>query len=218
MLQKMRNREGFTLIELLIVVAIIGILAAVAIPQFSAYRIKGFNSAAASDLKNSKTAQESLFADNQTYGSTEAAVTLAAVTGAVDPGALISGAAPAATPAAAGAALGGLRPDPNVPAGVAVGAGVGISNGVNFYATKVAGVGSAAYIMASKHTQGNRVFASESAATTIMFVQADAFVGQALAVGGAPAIGVPAAASTTPGLDTTVDGGGDAPGTNWAAM
>jgi type IV pilus assembly protein PilA len=63
----MRNRKGFTLIELLIVVAIIGILAAIAIPQFSAYRAKAYNSAATSDLKNSKTSLESYFADNQTY-------------------------------------------------------------------------------------------------------------------------------------------------------
>ena len=62
-----RNRKGFTLIELLIVVAIIGILAAIAIPQFSQYRQKGYNSAATSDLKNSKTALEAYFADNQKY-------------------------------------------------------------------------------------------------------------------------------------------------------
>ena len=67
MLQKMRNRKGFTLIELLIVVAIIGILAAVAIPQFSSYRIKGFNSAATSDIRNFKTQMESAFADTQAY-------------------------------------------------------------------------------------------------------------------------------------------------------
>ena len=67
MLNKIRNRKGFTLIELLIVVAIIGILAAIAIPQFSAYRAKAYNSAATSDLKNSKTSLESYFADNQTY-------------------------------------------------------------------------------------------------------------------------------------------------------
>jgi type IV pilus assembly protein PilA len=67
MLQKMRNRKGFTLIELLIVVAIIGILAAVAIPQFSSYRQKGYNSAATSDLKNTKTTMEAYYADNQKY-------------------------------------------------------------------------------------------------------------------------------------------------------
>ena len=67
MLNKMRNRKGFTLIELLIVVAIIGILAAIAIPQFSAYRQKGYNSAAVSDLKNAKTNLESYYADNQKY-------------------------------------------------------------------------------------------------------------------------------------------------------
>jgi len=67
MLGKLRNKKGFTLIELLIVVAIIGILAAIAIPQFSAYRQKAYNSAALSDLKNAKTALESYYADNQHY-------------------------------------------------------------------------------------------------------------------------------------------------------
>ncbi|CAG1015753.1 Type II secretion system protein G [Anaerolineales bacterium] len=67
MLNKLRNRKGFTLIELLIVVAIIGILAAIAIPQFSAYRVKAYNSSASSDLRNIKTALESFFADNQSY-------------------------------------------------------------------------------------------------------------------------------------------------------
>ena len=67
MLNKLRSKKGFTLIELLIVVAIIGILAAVAIPQFSAYRIKGFNSAATSYLRNFKTQMESAFADTQAY-------------------------------------------------------------------------------------------------------------------------------------------------------
>lgn len=67
MLNMIKNKKGFTLIELLIVVAIIGILAAIAIPQFSAYRAKAYNSAATSDLKNSKTTLESYFADNQYY-------------------------------------------------------------------------------------------------------------------------------------------------------
>jgi len=61
------NQKGFTLIELLIVVAIIGILAAIAIPQFASYRQKAYNSAAQSDLKNSKTAMEAYYADYQEY-------------------------------------------------------------------------------------------------------------------------------------------------------
>ena len=70
MLSKFRfnkNQKGFTLIELLIVVAIIGILAAIAIPQFASYRQKAYNSAAQSDLKNMKTGMEAYNADNQEY-------------------------------------------------------------------------------------------------------------------------------------------------------
>jgi type IV pilus assembly protein PilA len=63
----MRKDEGFTLIELMIVIAIIGILAAIAIPQFSAYRMRSYNSAAESDLRNAATAQEAYYVDNQTY-------------------------------------------------------------------------------------------------------------------------------------------------------
>jgi type IV pilus assembly protein PilA len=62
-----KSQKGFTLIELLIFVAIIGILAAIAIPQFAAYRVRAYNSAAQSDLRNFKTAMEADFADNQQY-------------------------------------------------------------------------------------------------------------------------------------------------------
>jgi len=66
------EEKGFTLIELMIVIAIIGILAAIAIPQFSAYRAKAFNAAAESDLRNVMTAEEAYFATNQTYTTSQA--------------------------------------------------------------------------------------------------------------------------------------------------
>lgn len=65
-----KNEKGFTLIELMIVIAIIGILAAIAIPQFSAYRTRSYNSAAQADLRNAATAQEAYQVDNQTYCQT----------------------------------------------------------------------------------------------------------------------------------------------------
>ena len=54
----------------MIVIAIIGILAAIAIPQFSAYRKRSYNSAAESDLRNACTAQEGYFTDAARYCST----------------------------------------------------------------------------------------------------------------------------------------------------
>jgi prepilin-type N-terminal cleavage/methylation domain-containing protein len=62
-----RHRRGFTLIELLIVVVIIGILAAVAIPKFQATKGKAFYAGMRSDLHNLTTAQESFFYDHAAY-------------------------------------------------------------------------------------------------------------------------------------------------------
>ena len=63
----MRDNKGFTLIELLIVVVIIGILAAIAIPKFSATREKAYFAAMKSDLKNLASQQEIYYADEYSY-------------------------------------------------------------------------------------------------------------------------------------------------------
>ena len=65
----MRDTKGFTLIELLIVVVIIGILAAIAIPKFSATRERAYYAAMKSDLKNLASQQEIYYADYYTYSS-----------------------------------------------------------------------------------------------------------------------------------------------------
>jgi type IV pilus assembly protein PilA len=65
----MQNRKGFTLIELLIVVVIIGILAAIAIPKFASTKEKAYLASMKSDLRNGATAEEGFFADNQVYSA-----------------------------------------------------------------------------------------------------------------------------------------------------
>jgi len=65
----MFNRKGFTLIELLIVVVIIGILAAIAIPKFANTKEKAFVSTMKADLRNLMTAQETYYVDALAYAS-----------------------------------------------------------------------------------------------------------------------------------------------------
>lgn len=63
----MKRERGFSVIEFLVVGAIMGILALIAIPQYSIYRQKGFNTAAANDLRSMAAAQEAFFAQNGKY-------------------------------------------------------------------------------------------------------------------------------------------------------
>lgn len=71
MLRKLRgnNSKGFTLIELMIVVAIIGILAAIAIPNFLKYQCKARQSEAKTNLGGIRVSQEAYFAEFDRYGS-----------------------------------------------------------------------------------------------------------------------------------------------------
>lgn len=68
--ERMRYQQtdaGFTLIEVLIVVAIVGILVVIAIPQFQSYRARALNSSAVADLKCLKTGVEAFKADTDEY-------------------------------------------------------------------------------------------------------------------------------------------------------
>ena len=145
-----KNKKGFTLIELLIVVAIIAILAAIAIPQFAQYRIKGYNAAASSDIRNAKTAEEALFADFQAYGDT-GSLTVPVTTG---PATLTT----------------------QDQAGNARSLTVGMSNGVHLLAKTNVAVGTAGanYIIFTKHKQGDRIFMADGNAATLYWLPATA--------------------------------------------
>lgn len=70
-MRKLNVREkrdaGFSMIELLVVIGILGILAAIAIPQINSYKSKGFVARAQSDLRHFATAEEAYFVDYQVY-------------------------------------------------------------------------------------------------------------------------------------------------------
>ena len=81
MLRKLRNRKGFTLVELMIVVAIIGILAAIAIPNFLQFRLKAKTSEAKSNLGAIRSTEVAYFAEWNTWVGNQAYTPLADRTG-----------------------------------------------------------------------------------------------------------------------------------------
>src|SRR5688572_7806447 len=86
----MLNRKGFTLIELLIVVVIIGILAAIAIPKFANTKEKAYLATMKSDLRNLLTAQEAYFGDYTAYTDALPATMYATSTGVNTPSITVS--------------------------------------------------------------------------------------------------------------------------------
>ena len=76
-----RSRRGFTLIELLIVVVIIGVLAAFAIPKFQSTKGKANAASLKSDLRNLATAQEAYFYENLVYTTNVASLNVKLTTG-----------------------------------------------------------------------------------------------------------------------------------------
>jgi len=85
MKERREGQKGFTLVELMIVVAIIGILAAIAIPQFAAYRERGYIASMQSDANAVRVAEEAYYVQNNTYIATTAPGTDLSAFGGVAP-------------------------------------------------------------------------------------------------------------------------------------
>ena len=175
-LRKHRNQKGFTLIELMIVIAIIGILAAIAIPQFATYRKRASNTKASTTAGVTKNAEAALNQDIGCYGGSNFATLNAPGGGAGfgNPQLGSAGAIPAATAAGNGALVTGTSPQTNAISGAAF----SVPAGVDMVATSDGG--NVSYIVHAEPMNGHRAYAVDGdTENTMYFVQSEGFVATA---------------------------------------
>jgi len=211
-----KDEKGFTLIELMIVIAIIGILAAIAIPQFSTYRKRASNAKGISVAGVFQKGLGALNQDIRVYGVSAQGATLNAAAGGSGAGANLLGSAGAIVSASANTA-GGMITGTNNSTSAISAVGLSVPDGVDVVVSTEAAGDNLTYQVIAEPMRGNRAFGMDGDVEGQMyFVQNESWKDSAGFDCTAPAP-ITVGADDFSGGANGVDGGG-APTQNWSLL